>query len=124
MPKMEKIILTLPKELLHKVRQLVPEQSQSKFIAQAIEQFIEEHHRKALRAELTAGYQASVAEDLAVTQEWEPLDEEAWGQHVPPYVGEEPDHDAIDSASLEASLNEPERDYEDFLAEMRDIYDD
>jgi Arc/MetJ-type ribon-helix-helix transcriptional regulator len=121
MSQVEKITLTLPRELLQAVRQLVPEESQSEFIAQAIERFIKEHHREALQGELIAGYHA---EGLAVTQEWEPLDEEAWSRHVPSYEGKEPNYDAEDSASLKAALNETERDYEDFLAEMRDIYDD
>ncbi len=97
MSQMEKVTLTLPKKLMKTVRQMAPARGQSKFIAQAVEMFIQERQREALRAELIAGYQATAAESLAVTQEWKPLDEEAWSQHVPPYEGEEPAHDAADS---------------------------
>ena len=97
MSQMEKVTLTLPKKLMKTVRQMAPARGQSKFIAEAVEMLIQERQREALRAELIAGYQATATESLAVTQEWELLDEEAWSQHVPPYEGEEPADDAADS---------------------------
>lgn len=97
MSQMEKVTLTLPKNLMQAVRQMAPSRGQSKFITQAVERYIEERQRETLRAELIAGYQATAAESLAVTQDWEPLDDEAWSLHVPPYEGEEPSYDAVDS---------------------------
>ncbi len=97
MTQMEKVTLTLPKKLMQSVRQMAPARGQSKFIAEAVEQFIVEQQRAALRSELIAGYKMTAAESLATTQEWELLDEEAWSQHVPPYEGEEPINDADNS---------------------------
>ena len=97
MPQMEKVTLTLPKELMKTVRQMAPARGQSKFISQALETFIAEKKREALRQELIKGYQATAAESLATTKTWEPLDEEAWLLHVPPYEGEGPSNDEADS---------------------------
>lgn len=94
----EKVTLTLPRDLLQTMRELVPPRGQSKFVAEAIEYFIEMKQRQLLREELIAGYQATAAEDLAITKEWEPLDDGTWLLHVPPYEGEEPAHEATDPA--------------------------
>jgi metal-responsive CopG/Arc/MetJ family transcriptional regulator len=92
----EKVTLTLPSDLMRTVRDLVPPRGQSKFVAEAIESFIEMKQRQLLREELIAGYQATAEDSLAITKEWEPLDDEAWLLHLPPYEGEEPVHDAPD----------------------------
>jgi hypothetical protein len=92
----EKVTLTLPQDLMESVRTMAPPRGQSQFIAEAIEYFINEQRRQALRERLIAGYQARAAADTALAAEWEPLEIEAWFKHVPPYEGEEPAYDAPD----------------------------
>jgi len=36
-------------------------------------------------------------ESLAIAKEWEPIGDEAWLKHVPPYEADEPTDDAPDS---------------------------
>ena len=93
----EKVTLTLPQELMATVREMAPARGQSKFIAEAVEYFIAEKRRQILREKLIAGYQATAEDALAVTKEWEPVDAEAWGTHVPPYEGAEPVDDPANS---------------------------
>jgi metal-responsive CopG/Arc/MetJ family transcriptional regulator len=96
MPSVEKVTLTLPKDLMQAVREMAPPRGQSKFVAEAIEYFIRERQRQALRERLIAGYQANIAADAATNAEWELVDDETWLNHVPPYQGEEPEHDAAE----------------------------
>ncbi len=93
----EKVTLTLPRDLMETVREMASPRGQSKFVAEAVEYFIEEKRRQILREELIAGYQATAEESLAITKEWEEADFEDWLKHVPPYEGEEPPHDRQDS---------------------------
>jgi hypothetical protein len=51
--------------------------------------FLEFKRRRALRARLIAGYKANAERDLAITKEWEHIDDETWLLHVPPYEIEE-----------------------------------
>lgn len=75
----EKVTLTLPVELMARVRDLAPVRRQSQFVAEAIRAYIAAQERQALRARLVAGYRANAAVDAAVAAEWEAVDEEAWG---------------------------------------------
>ncbi|MCP4359050.1 MAG: hypothetical protein GY796_13610 [Chloroflexi bacterium] len=93
----EKVTLTLPRDLMETVREMAPVRGQSKFVAEAVEYFIEEKRRQTLREELIAGYKATAAESLVITKEWEAIGDETWLKYVPPYEGEEPPHDAQDS---------------------------
>ncbi|GIK58692.1 MAG: hypothetical protein HND44_18265 [Chloroflexi bacterium] len=92
----EKVTLTLPSELMQTMRDFVPPRGQSKFVAEAIEYFIEMKQRQLLREELMVGYQVTAEQSMAVTKDWEPLDDEAWLLHVPSYEGEEPADDTAD----------------------------
>lgn len=93
----EKVTLTLPRDLMEKVREIAPPRGQSKFVAEAVEYFIEEKRRQTLREELVAGYKATAEDSLALTKEWETADIEDWLKQVPPYEGEEPPDDAQNS---------------------------
>lgn len=92
----EKVTLTLPHDLMETVRTMSSKRGQSKFISEAISYFIEVKQRQVLREALIAGYKATADESLAITQEWEALDDEAWLRHVPAYTGEEPADDVPD----------------------------
>ncbi len=92
----EKVTLTLPQELMETVRTMSSKRGQSKFISEAISYFIEVKQRQVLREALVTGYKATAEESLAVTKEWQSIDDEAWLLHVQPYAGEEPSDDAPD----------------------------
>jgi len=93
----QKVTLTLPRTLMETVREMTPPRGQSKFIAEAVEYFIEEKRREILREELIAGYQATAEESLAITKEWEQVGDETWLKHVPPYEGDAFTDDTPDS---------------------------
>lgn len=91
----EKVTLTLPQDLMQEVRARTPARGQSKFIAEAVQYYIERQRLIELRDELIAGYKATADEAAAIAAEWEPLGREAWEQNVPPFEDEESDDDAI-----------------------------
>jgi len=82
---LEKITLSLPKDLMDAVRELAPPRGYSKFVTEAVEYFIESKRRQALRERLALGYQASASADAALAAEWAPIEEETWLMYVPPY---------------------------------------
>jgi len=86
--KTEKITLTLPRDLMQKVREHAPQRGQSKFVADAVAYFIEAQEGLALREELVAGYKAVAAESAAMAEEGLPLGLEAWDSSLPPYEDE------------------------------------
>ena len=59
------------------VRSLAAPRQQSQFIAEAIEYFIAERQRLALRERLIAGYRANAAADAATSAQWSQLEEDA-----------------------------------------------
>lgn len=86
MMEMEKVTLTLPKDLMAEVRTLTPPRGQSRFVAEAIRAFLEAQRRRALRERLIAGYQANAAADAALADEWAAAEDEAWLTYVPAYT--------------------------------------
>jgi metal-responsive CopG/Arc/MetJ family transcriptional regulator len=94
----EKVTLTLPSDLMETVRSLVPPRRQSQFIAEAIRYFVAEQQRRSLRERLIAGYHANAAADVDLAAEWSAAEDEAWLDHVPPYVAEERSDDTDNPA--------------------------
>jgi metal-responsive CopG/Arc/MetJ family transcriptional regulator len=84
----EKVTLTLPKDLMDTVREMAPPRSYSKFVAEAIRFYTDIKRRQALRARLIAGYQANASADAAMAAEWAPIEDEDWLAHVPPFTEE------------------------------------
>ncbi len=84
MSQKEKVTLTLPSEVMDAVREEAEPRGYSKFIAEAITYYIQEQRRLALRERLIAGYQATADRDQALADEWRPLEEEVWREHVEP----------------------------------------
>ena len=80
----EKVTFTIPKETMSQVREAAPARGYSKFVTEAIEYFLEEKHKKALRERLIAGYRANAATDLETAEEWQAVEDEAWST-IPPY---------------------------------------
>ncbi len=73
-----KVTVTMPAELVEKLRQVAGGRQQSHFIAEATRRAIEDIERRRLREELARGYQANAAMDREMAEEWRPLEEEAW----------------------------------------------
>ena len=73
-----KITVTMPGELVQKLRQVAGARQQSHFIAEATRRAIEDVERNQLREELARGYQANAAMDREMAEEWRPVEEEAW----------------------------------------------
>ncbi len=95
MSAMEKVTLTLPQGMMEEVRAMTPARGQSKFIAEAVQYYIEMQRLLELRDELIVGYQATADEAATIAAEWEPLGREAWERYAPPFEDEESDYDAI-----------------------------
>ncbi len=79
----EKVTLTLPKELMDAVRESASPRGHSKFVAKALQFYIEEKRRRALRERLIAGYQANASLDSSMALEWIAVEDESWQLHVP-----------------------------------------
>lgn len=71
MSKKKKVSLTLPAELLDKVRLLVSPRGMSRFVSEAVDKHIKEIKREKLKNELIEGYQVSGKRDIDVLNEWE-----------------------------------------------------
>ena len=84
MQKTEKVTFTIPKKTMNQVREVAPARGYSKFVTEAIEYFLEENHKKALRERLIAGYQANAEADAKLAEDWRPIEEEVWSK-IPPY---------------------------------------
>lgn len=84
MQKTEKVTFTIPKETMNQVREVAPSRGYSKFVTEALEYFLEEKHKKALRERLIAGYKANAAADVEMAEEWQAVEDEAWSS-IPPY---------------------------------------
>lgn len=88
---MQRIIVTMPPELLAQV-EAVAEQlsfSRSRLIREAVEQYVEARRRQELRELLKEGYILNAERDLRICEEFAAADYEALVRHVPPYVEEQ-----------------------------------
>ena len=79
-----KVTLTLPSEVMERVREEAEPRGYSKFIAEAVTFYIQEQRRSALRERLIAGYQADAERDQALAEEWRHAEEEVWRETVDP----------------------------------------
>ena len=86
MKDVEKVTLSLPRQLMAQVRELSPTRGQSEFVASAIDYYLTVHRRRALKERLVAGYKAYAAEDTALAEEWRAADDEAWLDAVDEYT--------------------------------------
>ena len=73
-----RVNITLPEATLRLMDRTVDQGRRSRFIDEAIRQFIRTHSRAQLRKLLKEGAQRHAARDRALAEEWFPLDEEAW----------------------------------------------
>ena len=70
--------ITLPSTLAKKLKRISGPRKQSQFVAEAVEQKIEQIKKKQMEKALTEGYKATSKEGLAISKEFEPVDLENW----------------------------------------------
>ena len=76
----QRINITLPEDTLRLLDRTVTAVSRSRFIDQAIKHYVQTQSKKRLRTLLKEGAIARAERDLAVAEEWFPVDGETW-QH-------------------------------------------
>jgi len=76
MPTSERVTITLPADLLKEVDQI--ERNRSRFIDEAVRHFVRSHGGTQLRRLLEEGAERRAARDLAIAEEWFPVDKDAW----------------------------------------------
>lgn len=73
--------VTLPEKVAHRLDTLVGSRKKSRFIADTIEQKLNELEQRALAQRLEEGYKATRKEDLTIAKEFESVDLEAWDEY-------------------------------------------
>ena len=79
----EKVLISLPRPLateLRKYADICRSGNKSGFVADAVEAYIKGMRQYRHKQKLRQSYAAAARESLAITQEWEGLDEETWSQ--------------------------------------------
>jgi len=65
-----RVNITLPAQTLRRLRRVSPERSRSRFIAEAIEFYLKEKRRIAIRGLLRNGAEQRARRDRTLTEEW------------------------------------------------------
>ncbi|MCU0653058.1 MAG: hypothetical protein MUD10_02255 [Candidatus Pacebacteria bacterium] len=76
----KRIDITLPAETVSLLSRIVKKGGKSRFVDQAIRFYAKEMSRGKLRKELKEGALKNAGRDLAITQEWFPLENEICGK--------------------------------------------
>ena len=79
-----RINVILPDETVRALDRVAPKGHRSRVISDAVMHYISSLGRTNLAEQLKAGALANVRRDMAIAEEWFPLDEEAWRQHAKP----------------------------------------
>ncbi|WP_315788808.1 hypothetical protein [Fischerella sp. JS2] len=75
-----RINVTLPDKTLELLDQFAPKGDRSRFIDEAIQNYIAQIHRDRLRQQLKEGAIRRAARDRNLAEDWFALEEEAWQQ--------------------------------------------
>jgi CopG family transcriptional regulator / antitoxin EndoAI len=70
--------ITLPEETVRGIDRIAKSGNRSRLIDQAVREFLRRKQRASLRKELKEGAQRRAKRDLAISEEWASLEEEAW----------------------------------------------
>ncbi len=73
-----RINIILPEETIAVLDRVAPKGSRSRFVSEAVLQYVKERRRRNLRERLRSGYLANADQSLKIAAEWFPLEEEAW----------------------------------------------
>jgi CopG family transcriptional regulator / antitoxin EndoAI len=73
-----RINITLPENTLKLIDRISAKGDRSRFIDEAVREYAKKRSRAALRKNLKEGAIRDAEQDLAIAEEWFPLEEEAW----------------------------------------------
>ena len=79
-----RINVILPEETIRVLDRVAPRGSRSRVISDAVVHYVSSRGRSNLAERLKAGALANAQRDMAIAEEWFPLEEEAWQQHTKP----------------------------------------
>jgi CopG family transcriptional regulator/antitoxin EndoAI len=79
-----RINVILPEETVRVLDRVAPKGSRSRVISDAVMHYVSSRGRSNLAEQLKAGALANAKRDMAIAEEWFPLEEEAWQQHTKP----------------------------------------
>ena len=74
----KRINVTLPEDTIHLIDRVAKKGDRSRFLNEAVHYYIKETGRAKLQRLLKEGAMKRAERDLRITQEWFPLDQEAW----------------------------------------------
>ena len=80
--KYKRINISIPIETLQLLDEIAPPKKRSQFITEAIKQYASEMKRLQLREQLKAGYIANAESDRKIAEEWFPIEQEVYEEHV------------------------------------------
>lgn len=75
-----RINVSLPEETLRLLDRVSEKRDRSGLIDRAIKQYVERRGRANLRRQLKEGYRQRSDFDLAIAEEWFPIEQEVWGR--------------------------------------------
>lgn len=73
-----RVNITLPEETIRLIDRSANHGNRSRFIDEAVRHFVRSHGRTQLRRLLEEGAERRAARDLAIAEEWFPVDRDAW----------------------------------------------
>ena len=76
----QRINVSLPEETLRLLDRVAGKGDRSRLIDEAVRYYIDEKGRSEIKKRLKEGAIRRAARDLQLTEEWFPLDEEAWNE--------------------------------------------
>ena len=76
----QRINVSLPEETLRLLDRVADKGDRSRLIDEAVRYYIDEKGRSGLKKRLKEGTIRRAGRDLQLTEEWFPLDEEAWNE--------------------------------------------
>lgn len=74
----KRVNVTLPEETIRLIDRSANHGNRSRFIDEAVRHFVRSHGRTQLRRLLEEGAERRAARDLAIAEEWFPVDQDAW----------------------------------------------
>ena len=79
-----RINVILPDETVRVLDRVAPKGNRSRVISEAVLHYVSSRGRSNLAEQLKAGALANAKRDMAIAEEWFPLEEEEWQSHAKP----------------------------------------
>ena len=79
-----RINVILPEETVRLLDRVAPKRNRSRLISEAVMHYVSSRGKSKLAEQLKAGALANAKRDLAIAEEWFPLEEEAWQSRAKP----------------------------------------